>query len=112
VQKRPVRVSGLLGNKKEDGKTERFQLLNSSDKENEEAAALPSTSLKPARSSVTSKQLQAKHKKEERDTDQERHRLEIFRLHQCAKERCSNYRSCCFIYKKNHYQVTPQEQMK
>jgi hypothetical protein len=57
VQKRLVCVSGLLSNKKEDSKTERFQLLNSSDKENKEAATLSSTSLKPARSFVTSKQL-------------------------------------------------------
>jgi hypothetical protein len=57
VQKRLVRVSGLLGNKKENDKTKRFQLLNSSNKENKEAAVLPSISLKPACSSVTSKQL-------------------------------------------------------
>jgi hypothetical protein len=69
VQKRPVRVSGLLGSKEEDGETEHFQLLDLSDKENKEAAVLPSTSLKPACLSVTFKQLQAKHKKEERDTN-------------------------------------------
>jgi hypothetical protein len=57
VQKRPVRVSGLLSNKEEDSETKRFQLLDSSNKENKEAAVLPSTSLKPACSSVTSKQL-------------------------------------------------------
>jgi hypothetical protein len=57
VQKRLVRVSGLLGNEKENSKTERFQLLDLSNKKNNKAATLPSTSLKPARSFVTFKQL-------------------------------------------------------
>jgi hypothetical protein len=57
VQKRLVYVSGLLSNEKEDGETERFQLLNSSNKENKKAAVLLSTSLKPACLSVTFKQF-------------------------------------------------------
>jgi hypothetical protein len=57
VQKRLIYVSGLFGNKKENDKTERFQLLNSSDKENKEAVILLSTGLKPARLSVIFKQL-------------------------------------------------------
>jgi hypothetical protein len=57
MQKRPVCVSGLLNNKEENSETERFQLLNSSNKKNKKAAVLPSTNLKPARLSVTFKQL-------------------------------------------------------
>jgi hypothetical protein len=81
--------------------------------DDEEESTLPSGLKRSAisRPSATQNQLHAKHTRESRETEQEKVRTELFRLYQCTEERCSNYRSCCYIYKKNHYMVTPQEQM-
>jgi hypothetical protein len=65
-----------------------------------------------SRPSVTQSQLYTKYTRDSKETEQEKVRTKLFRLYQCAKERCFNYRLCCYIYKKNYHIVTPQEQMK
>jgi hypothetical protein len=60
-----------------------------------------------SRPSITQSQLHAKHTRDSKETKQKKVRTELFCLYQYAKERCSNYRLCCYIYKKNYYIVTP-----
>jgi hypothetical protein len=81
--------------------------------DNEEEFTLLSSLKRSAisRPSVTQSQLHAKHTRDSKETKQEKVRTKLFRLHQYAEERCSNYRSCCYIYKKNHHMITSQEQI-
>jgi hypothetical protein len=102
----------LRQKKKEDkeGENSRF---DGDFEDDEKESTLPSGLKRLAISclSATQNQLHAKHTRESKETEQEKVRTKLFRLYQCTKERCSNYRLCCYIYKKNYYIVTPQEQI-
>jgi hypothetical protein len=111
-QKHPYRVVGLRQEEEEDEEGENS--CSDGDFEDVEEESTLSSGLKRSAiscPSATQNQLHAKHTRESRETEQEKVRTELFCLYQCTEERCSNYRSCCYIYKKNYYIVTPQEQM-
>jgi hypothetical protein len=111
-QKHPRRVVGLRQEEEEDEEGENSRSEGDFEDDEEESTLLSSLKRSAiSRPSVTQSQLHAKHTRDSKETEQEKVRTELFRLHQCAEERCSNYRSCCYIYKKNHYMMTPQEQM-
>ena len=94
--------------KEEDEKGENSCSKGDFEKEEEESTRF--SSLKRSATNrllVTQNQLHTKHIKKSRETKQEKVRTELFRLYQYTKKRCSNYRLCCYIYKKNHHIVTP-----
>jgi hypothetical protein len=102
-----------LRQKKEEDKEGENSRSDGDFEDDKEESTLPSGLKRSAisRPSATQNQLHAKHTRDSKETKQEKVRTELFRLYQYTEERCSNYRSCYYIYKKNYYIVTPQEQM-